>query len=97
MEAPWLSVNHTRLVAASAVPTPLFALEVQRAGMHGHSGAEFSGGIKNRLQSARALGPRVPCASSDWRPDPNALHFANVWDSRNVRELSQGFGNIMRA
>src|SRR5437667_11261698 len=27
---PWLSVNHTRLRAVSAVPTPLLALEVHR-------------------------------------------------------------------
>jgi hypothetical protein len=49
METPWLSVNHTRLVATSAVPTPLFSLEVHRAGMPGHPGAEFSGGIKTPL------------------------------------------------
>jgi hypothetical protein len=94
METPWLSVNHTRLVATSAVPTPLFSLEVHRAGMPGHPGAEFSGG---KDTACNQLGPRVPCASSDWRPDPNALHFANVWDSRYVRELSQGFGNIKTA
>jgi len=32
-------VNQTRLPASSAVPTPTFALEVQRAGMPGHPGA----------------------------------------------------------
>ena len=36
---PWLSVNHTRLCADSAVPTPLFELEVHRAGMPGPPGA----------------------------------------------------------
>src|SRR6266852_3923198 len=36
---PWLKVNHTRLTTAGAVPTPLFALEVQRAGMLGCPGA----------------------------------------------------------
>jgi hypothetical protein len=36
---PWLSVNHTRLTAPSAVPTPLLALEVQRAGTPGQPGA----------------------------------------------------------
>jgi hypothetical protein len=33
-------VNHTRLVAVNAVPTALFALEVQRAGMPGEPKAE---------------------------------------------------------
>src|SRR4051812_10976152 len=36
---PWLSVNHTWLCAVSAVPTPLFALEVQRAAIPGAPGA----------------------------------------------------------
>jgi hypothetical protein len=36
---PWLSVNHTRLLRFSAVPTPLLALEVQRGEMPGHPGA----------------------------------------------------------
>src|SRR5690348_7181843 len=40
---PWLSVNHTWLGAVSAVPTPLFALEVQRAGMPGAPGAGLPG------------------------------------------------------
>jgi hypothetical protein len=31
-------VNHTRLEGLSAVPTPDFALEVQRGGMPGHPG-----------------------------------------------------------
>jgi hypothetical protein len=35
---PWLSVNHTRLDGLSAVPTPDFALEVQRGGIPGHPG-----------------------------------------------------------
>src|SRR5579875_2214274 len=39
---PWLSVYHTRLIAVSAVPTPLFALEVHRAGMPGRPGASFA-------------------------------------------------------
>src|SRR6266568_2859396 len=32
---PWLMVNQTRLAAESAVPTPLLALDVQRAGIPG--------------------------------------------------------------
>jgi hypothetical protein len=32
-------VNHTRLAVPSAVPTPLFALEVHRAGRPGQPGA----------------------------------------------------------
>jgi hypothetical protein len=36
---PWLTVNQTRLPELSAVPTPLFALEVQRAGTPGQPGA----------------------------------------------------------
>src|SRR5438067_13855740 len=40
---PWLSANHTRLEAVSAVPTPLLALDVQRGGMPGQPGAKTSG------------------------------------------------------
>ena len=36
---PWLRVNQTAAVAPSAVPTPLLALDVQRAGMPGQPGA----------------------------------------------------------
>src|SRR6478672_8444983 len=36
---PWLRVNQIRLSAPSAVPTPLFTLEVHRAAMPGHPGA----------------------------------------------------------
>jgi len=32
-------VNHIRLCWLSAVPTPVFALDVQRGGMPGHPGA----------------------------------------------------------
>src|SRR5882724_13442124 len=32
---PWLMVNQTRLAGESAVPTPLLALDVQRAGIPG--------------------------------------------------------------
>src|SRR5689334_15297024 len=39
---PWLSVNQTWLGAVSAVPMPLFALEVQRAAMPGAPGATVS-------------------------------------------------------
>jgi hypothetical protein len=39
---PWLSVNHTRLSRLTAVPIPLFALDVQRAGEPGHPGANGS-------------------------------------------------------
>src|SRR5690349_4637607 len=36
---PWLMVNQTRLSFPTEVPTPLLALEVQRAGMPGQPGA----------------------------------------------------------
>jgi hypothetical protein len=39
---PWLSVNQTRLSRLTAVPMPLFALDVQRAGMPGQPGANVS-------------------------------------------------------
>ena len=39
---PWLVVNQTRLCKFSAVPTPLFALEVQRGGIPGQPGAYLS-------------------------------------------------------
>src|SRR5437016_189239 len=35
---PWLIVNQIRLLAVSAVPTPVLALEVQRAGDPGAPG-----------------------------------------------------------
>jgi hypothetical protein len=35
-------VNHTRLSRLTAVPMPLFALDVQRAGSPGHPGANAS-------------------------------------------------------
>jgi hypothetical protein len=37
---PWLSVNQTRLARLTAVPMPLFALDVQRAGRPGQPGAK---------------------------------------------------------
>src|ERR1700692_523357 len=39
---PWLIVNHTRLSAESAVPTPSLSLDVQRGVMPGHPGASFT-------------------------------------------------------
>jgi hypothetical protein len=36
---PWLMVNHSGLCDESAVPTPLLALDVQRAGIPGAPGA----------------------------------------------------------
>src|SRR5580704_16319514 len=36
---PWLMVNQTRLVSASAVPTPLLALDVHRDRIPGDPGA----------------------------------------------------------
>jgi hypothetical protein len=39
---PWLSVNQTRLSRLTAVPMPLFALDVQRAGIPGQPGAKIS-------------------------------------------------------
>src|SRR4051794_13837736 len=39
---PWLSVNQTRLSRLIAVPIPLFALDVQRAGTPGQPGASTS-------------------------------------------------------
>jgi hypothetical protein len=36
---PWLSVNHTRPLLPSAVPTPVFALDVQRGSLPGQPGA----------------------------------------------------------
>jgi hypothetical protein len=37
---PWLKVNQTRLLLPRAVPTPVLALDVQRAGIPGPPGAE---------------------------------------------------------
>ena len=43
---PWLVVNHTRLCRFNAVPTPLFALEVQRGSIPGQPGAQLSVSLK---------------------------------------------------
>src|SRR3954469_13275999 len=40
---PWLNVNQARLSRLTAVPRPLLALDVQRAGMPGHPGANTVG------------------------------------------------------
>jgi hypothetical protein len=40
---PWPRVNQTRLSRLAAVPTPLFALDVQRPGMPGQPGANVLG------------------------------------------------------
>src|SRR5581483_803146 len=37
---PWLRVNQTRLFRLSAVPTPVFALDVHRGGIPGQPGAK---------------------------------------------------------
>src|SRR5688500_11022735 len=39
---PWLRVNHTRLSRLTAVPMPLLALDVHRAGSPGQPGAKAS-------------------------------------------------------
>src|SRR4051812_45395022 len=39
---PWLKVNHTRLCRLSAVPIPLFALDVHRGSIPGQPGAKRS-------------------------------------------------------
>jgi hypothetical protein len=38
-------VNHTWLLRLKAVPTPVFALEVQRGGIPGHPGANVFVGL----------------------------------------------------
>jgi hypothetical protein len=40
---PWLSVNQMRLAGDSAAPTPLLALDVQRAGIPGAPSARVGG------------------------------------------------------
>ena len=44
---PWLSVNHTRLVGRSDVPSPVLALLVHRGAMPGHPGAYRGEGTMN--------------------------------------------------
>src|SRR5690348_8675921 len=58
---PWLRVNQTWLGDVSAVPTPLFALEVQRAAMPGAPGAGASAIEVQRRHNPRhdLTGPRV--------------------------------------
>jgi hypothetical protein len=46
---PWLSVNQTRLVWLRAVPTPVFALEVQRGGIPGQPVARDTLSINHLL------------------------------------------------
>ena len=54
---PWLMVNQTRLASDSAVPTPLFALDVQRAGIPGRPGA--SNMVPRSVWRRRRRGRRV--------------------------------------
>jgi hypothetical protein len=43
LKIPWLSVNQTWLLLLRAVPTPVLALEVQRAEIPGAPGAKRFG------------------------------------------------------
>src|SRR5512136_2667521 len=52
---PKPSVNHTRLAAFRLAPTPLFALDVQRAGIPGQPGASS---LLADMASSRATGRR---------------------------------------
>src|SRR5580704_4173897 len=58
---PWLSVDQTRLGAASAVPTPLFALDVHRPGMPGWPGipGRWTSSAKSGVGTALAAPSRV--------------------------------------
>src|SRR6266511_638209 len=55
---PCESVNQTRLCASTAVPTPLFALDVQRGGIPGCPGALPLDAVTADLLAQRLL-PRV--------------------------------------
>src|SRR5258706_3843678 len=68
---PCLSVNHTRLRAVSAVPTPLLALEVHRAGMPGQQGAGFWKGTASHTEPV-PLGARGRISSSTASAKPSS-------------------------
>lgn len=53
---PWLIENHTRLTGEAAVPTPVFALEVQRGSMPGQPGG-FEG---DSLTASVFVGGELP-------------------------------------
>src|ERR1700690_110672 len=66
---PWLRVNHTRLCWFSAVPTPVFALDVQRGSIPGHPGANCSESLTScprvsaiiSVRGSRCFDPRLQC------------------------------------
>ena len=75
---PWLMVNQRGLAWLSAVPTPVLALEVQRAGMPGPPGAQrvdflimFSS-VGFCAQPAWVIGWTLPLARL--RQSPDCLH-----------------------
>jgi hypothetical protein len=77
---PWLSVNHTRLSRLTAVPIPLFALDVQRAGEPGHPGANGSD----------CAAPRVTCRTGlEWVI--TAMTDESPQKTRRDREGASGY------
>jgi len=58
---PWLMVNHTRLAGLRDVPTPLFALDVQRAGLPGHPGAYIGSVIVLLRLCYAGVAALIPC------------------------------------
>src|SRR5437667_12797374 len=98
---PWLSVNHTRLRAVSAVPTPLLALEVHRAGMPGQPGAGFWRGMTSHPGPAQ-LRARGRISSSTPADKPSVLlerdrPEARIFDSGSalrIAILKPSFRNI---
>ena len=73
VEMPWLSVNQTRLSRLTAVPMPLLALDVQRAGSPGQPG---------RTAAAVRLGSRRRCRVA-WRL--GLLESSPIRADRNVK------------
>src|SRR5579863_937320 len=75
---PWLRVNQTRLCWLRAVPTPVFALEVQRGGIPGQPGAYL---MVESLMKISSLG-RMKNESSPAR----GRHASQIYGSLNSQK-----------
>src|SRR5258708_31746439 len=88
---PWLKVNHTRLMTAGAVPTPLFALEVQRAGMPGCPGAalRLRSPMQDSIEADRELPRKFDPVAHRSRAFPQAGAAPSSIESSSFSRLEQ--------
>jgi len=79
---PWLNVNHTRLCWFNAVPTPLFALEVQRGGIPGQPGAY-------RSESLTLTSKQFCWVSEDYKSSEFAAEGQGAQPCGKIIEMSE--------